>query len=131
MGRVRRMARGDPELGWAVRYANLIEASLAAFVVGGFFLNRGHFDLSYHLIGIGVGLAWVVRSEVLSRTSGAPIRGDASASSRTRLRWRPVTDGPGELSPWDRTQPLPAGFDRLPASGESGPGGWPERGRSW
>jgi O-antigen ligase len=49
---LQRATRGDAELHWARDYARMIEASLVGFIIGGMFLNRGHFDLVYHLIAI-------------------------------------------------------------------------------
>ncbi len=37
---------------WIFHYARMFEASLVAFVVGATFLNRGHFDLIYHLLAL-------------------------------------------------------------------------------
>ena len=37
---------------WVFNYSRMLEASLAGFMVGSFFLNRGHFDLIYHVFGI-------------------------------------------------------------------------------
>src|SRR5690606_15592993 len=44
---VRSLIRRNPDLEWARSYANMAEATTVGFMVGAFFLNRGHFDLSY------------------------------------------------------------------------------------
>jgi len=37
---------------WIFHYTRMFEASLVGFVVGATFLNRGHFDLFYHIVAI-------------------------------------------------------------------------------
>ena len=39
----------------------MFEASLAAFVVGGIFLNRAHFDLFYHWVALVVAFTVIAR----------------------------------------------------------------------
>jgi probable O-glycosylation ligase (exosortase A-associated) len=101
MGRVRRMARERPDLDWARPYANMIEASLAGFMLGAFFLNRGHFDLSYHLVGVGAALLFLVRSEYAQ--GPVAVTAAAKGAGPPRLRWRPATLGPSQLPRWGRT----------------------------
>jgi probable O-glycosylation ligase (exosortase A-associated) len=87
--RIRRVARLRPDLGWARNYANMVEASMAAFVIGGFFLNRGHFDLTYHVSAIATSIYFVVRVEaatpVLS-TSSVPVPAPVTSALPTP-RW--------------------------------------------
>jgi probable O-glycosylation ligase (exosortase A-associated) len=58
---VRAEARRRYHTSWIINYANMFEASLAAFVVGSTFLNRAHFDLFYH------GVALLIVFQVLAR----------------------------------------------------------------
>ncbi len=64
LGKLRKIGSLAPGAGWVREYAVMLEVSLVGFVVGGMFLNRGHFDLVYHLIAIVsafhvVALRWV------------------------------------------------------------------------
>jgi probable O-glycosylation ligase (exosortase A-associated) len=46
---------------WILSYVTMFEASLAAFVVGSFFLNRAQFDLFYHFVAIIVVFGRIAR----------------------------------------------------------------------
>ncbi len=48
--------RHIPELRWFSNYSRAIEASLAGYVIAATFLNRAHFDLLYHIVGISIAL---------------------------------------------------------------------------
>jgi putative inorganic carbon (HCO3(-)) transporter len=48
--------RRRPSAPWVGVYAGMLQASLAAYVVGSMFLNMAYFDLVYHLVGLGVSL---------------------------------------------------------------------------
>mgnify|MGYP000447856762 CR=1 FL=1 len=50
--RVRYRARHHFQTSWILSYATMLEAGLVAFVIGGTFLNRAHFDLIYHYVAI-------------------------------------------------------------------------------
>ena len=50
--RVRREAKSRYYSSWIIHYATMFEASLLTFCVGSAFLNRGHFDLLYHMIAL-------------------------------------------------------------------------------
>lgn len=58
----RRASRHDMD--WAVSGSTYLMGSLVAFVVGGVFLNRAHFDLTYHVMILGCCLDRIVRFEV-------------------------------------------------------------------
>lgn len=53
-------------LRWAANGARCLEASLVAFMVGGTFLNRAHFDLTYHLMILAFCLHRLVTHEILA-----------------------------------------------------------------
>jgi hypothetical protein len=108
MGRVRRQSEHRTDLAWARPYANLIEASICGFMVGAFFLNRGHFDLSYHLVGVAVGFAHIVRTEVetdqvTNEAAHAAEEGGFRVRREPKLQWRPATLGPSQLPRWGRS----------------------------
>jgi probable O-glycosylation ligase (exosortase A-associated) len=50
--RLRKRALEVPGGDWVFNYCRMFEATLAGFMTGSFFLNRGHFDLIYHVFGI-------------------------------------------------------------------------------
>ena len=50
LGRLRRRATRMYGTSWVIDYARMYEASLLGFMVGSTFLNRGHFDLVYHIV---------------------------------------------------------------------------------
>jgi len=49
---------------WATGACKFLMASLAAFLVGGTFLNRAHFDLTYHVIILSACLERIVNHEI-------------------------------------------------------------------
>jgi len=57
---VRRRARGNPELAFHHDAAQMVEVSLAAFLVSGAFLSLSYFDLFFHLVAITVMLKVLV-----------------------------------------------------------------------
>ena len=50
-------------LSWAENGAKFLEGSLIAFMVGGMFLNRAHFDLTYHVMILGACVLRIVTWE--------------------------------------------------------------------
>jgi len=62
--RVRREASARYFSSWIINYATMFEATLTAFVVGSAFLNRGHFDLLYHLVALVVVFGYLARQEM-------------------------------------------------------------------
>jgi len=54
---------------WFVLYAAALEVSFYGYLASGMFLNRAHFDLLYHLIGISIGVWALARREL--REAGA------------------------------------------------------------
>lgn len=57
---VLRRARGRPDLGWARDLAAMLQVSMIGYAVGGVFINRGYFDLYYHLVVIMVLVRFLV-----------------------------------------------------------------------
>ena len=64
--RVRKMARQRYHTSWILYYATMFEASLTAFVVGSFFLNRAQFDLFYHFVAVIMMFGHFARQEMQS-----------------------------------------------------------------
>jgi probable O-glycosylation ligase (exosortase A-associated) len=62
--RVRKQARQRYHTSWIINYASMFEASLVAFVIGSAFLNRAHFDLFYHWVGIILTFGILARREM-------------------------------------------------------------------
>lgn len=60
--KVLRMSQGRPDLAWAGYYARMMETTTVGFMVGAFFLNRGHFDLVYHWLALVSCLAMVAKA---------------------------------------------------------------------
>ena len=50
--KVYQIGRLRPDLEWCRHYARMMEATTLGFMVGAFFLNRGHFDLIYHWLAL-------------------------------------------------------------------------------
>ncbi len=80
-------ARAGPQV--LIDYTNMVEISLICFMFGANFLNRAHFDLTYHLVALSAVIGFVVRDElaklapplVVSRPSFGPVERGALASS--------------------------------------------------
>jgi probable O-glycosylation ligase (exosortase A-associated) len=90
--RVRAEAQRRYHTSWIINYANMFEASLAAFVVGSAFLNRAHFDLFYHWVSIVIAFGVIARREMADelrfpvRTEGG--RGELELVRRPGYRSR-------------------------------------------
>jgi probable O-glycosylation ligase (exosortase A-associated) len=80
--------RRRPAAPWVGTYAGMLQASLAAYMVGSLFLNMAYFDLAYHLVGLGVSL---------ELAAAAAPAGEVTAAEPS---------GAGE--PWWRRAPAPA-----------------------
>lgn len=80
--RLRREAQAQYYTSWILNYATMFEASLTAFVVGSFFLNRAHFDLFYHFVAIIAVFGAIARREMKEGVVEAP------AGSRGPVEWR-------------------------------------------
>jgi probable O-glycosylation ligase (exosortase A-associated) len=74
LGRVQRRARRNPAFERLGSYAQIIEASMAGYVVSGFFLSRSYFDLFYHLVAITILLSTLLRAaeRAQARSQGGP-----------------------------------------------------------
>ncbi|MBI5850158.1 MAG: putative O-glycosylation ligase, exosortase A system-associated [Planctomycetes bacterium] len=72
--RTRALARRHGDMDWAIRYANMAETSIFGFLVGGFFLNRGHFDLTYQVVGFASAIYFTARAHaVLPADAADPV----------------------------------------------------------
>ncbi|MCC7397377.1 MAG: putative O-glycosylation ligase, exosortase A system-associated [Planctomycetes bacterium] len=93
-GRVFRIGRQRIELAWAANYARMMEATTVGFMVGAFFLNRGHFDLVYHWLALVTCLVLVVQREARA----APVlAAQGRGQGRVTVRWQggPAAAGAG------------------------------------
>ena len=91
------IGRSRPDLAWAMHYARMMEATTVGFMVGAFFLNRGHFDLIYHWLALVTSLLAVsvmayrqaphIVGAVPGALAGAAARVGA-AGRRITVRWR-------------------------------------------
>jgi probable O-glycosylation ligase (exosortase A-associated) len=84
--RVYRIGRARADLAWAMDYARMMEATTVGFMVGAFFLNRGHFDLIYHWLALVTALAAVTYTAYLRAPAGA---GRKAAARRVEVGWQP------------------------------------------
>jgi probable O-glycosylation ligase (exosortase A-associated) len=90
--RARRRARRHGKV-WAAAAAQCLGASMLAFLVGGTFLNRAHFDLVYHLMAMSVALdrvlAWQIVhpnvEEAAPPAERAPARAVAESPEAARV----------------------------------------------
>jgi probable O-glycosylation ligase (exosortase A-associated) len=72
MSRLRRWNRLMRGPLWVTNFSHMVQCSVIAFLAGGTFLNRAHFDFLYHLIAISVCLELVARKEVLAQRNQGP-----------------------------------------------------------
>lgn len=94
--RVHRMSRQRPDLQWAGNYARMMEATMVGFLVGAFFLNRGHFDLIYHWLALTTALLSV--TTLAWRTAPAADGMARPLRRRIAVRW-PGLRGLGVQTP--------------------------------
>jgi probable O-glycosylation ligase (exosortase A-associated) len=66
---------------WFVAYSAAIEVAFYGYLVGAMFLNRAHFDLLYHLIGISIALNVLARAE-MREAAAAPIETEVRESGK-------------------------------------------------
>jgi len=99
--RVYRMGVTRPDFAWMRDYSRMMEATTVGFLVGAFFLNRGHFDLVYHWLALVTSLLAVSYSEY----HRAPDRaGVVTAGHRgITVRWRgALANGAARALSWQR-----------------------------
>ena len=84
--RLRRRTRGDPSLRWIFNCCDMLEVSLAGYVVSGIFLSLSYFDLYYYIVAVPSILQTMVGEGKGRRDGGAeeatlqpvPARAEAS-----------------------------------------------------
>jgi hypothetical protein len=82
--RIGRKAKREGDA-WVLPYANAVEVSLIAFMVGATFLNRAHFDLIYQLVVISAVLPRIILHErrvAKPRRKGPRLAQDVAIGSR-------------------------------------------------
>ncbi|MAF65763.1 MAG: putative O-glycosylation ligase, exosortase A system-associated [Planctomycetes bacterium] len=62
--KVRALARKRYRTSWIQNYCSMFEASLIAYLTGSVFLNRAHFDLFYHWVGLIVAFGIIARRDL-------------------------------------------------------------------
>ncbi|HEU4622580.1 MAG TPA: putative O-glycosylation ligase, exosortase A system-associated [Burkholderiaceae bacterium] len=85
LNRTRVLARRDPQLFWAGRYAAALMASILGFLTAGAFLSLAYFDLLY----VYVALAAILRREVAERVERKVTPSDAHAKALPARSARP------------------------------------------
>ncbi|GAB4145983.1 MAG: hypothetical protein Fur0037_13940 [Planctomycetota bacterium] len=91
--RVFRLSERRPDMPWLANYSRMMEATTVGFMVGAFFLNRGHFDLIYHWMALVSALSFVASSAWSRRLV------ESSGAGAVRVGWRP---SPGSAPRWGR-----------------------------
>lgn len=73
--RIRRWAKGRPELQWCHQLASMCQVSLVGYAVGGAFLSLAYFDLPYYvMIIVAATHQWVKRQAVQTEAEMVPQR---------------------------------------------------------
>ncbi|MCR9247846.1 MAG: putative O-glycosylation ligase, exosortase A system-associated [bacterium] len=91
--KIYRIGRSRPDLQWAADYSRMMEATTIGFMVGAFFLNRGHFDLIYHWFALLAGLIAVTNAELRKDPSLSMAKVRRPGDERTfAVRWRTSID---------------------------------------
>lgn len=100
--KLRRIGAQREDLGWCETYARMFEASMAGFMFGAFFLNRGHFDLTYQLFAVMTATLYVARNQL--RAAAPQVEDDgvemATADGAVRVAFR--RRAPTTLPRWGR-----------------------------
>jgi probable O-glycosylation ligase (exosortase A-associated) len=114
--RIRKMARERYHTSWILSYTTMFEASLTAFVVGSFFLNRAQFDLFYHFVAVIMMFGHFARQEMQGLlVESAPPPGGARRGPLKLARGRQIAREPA-LGGFEQTE-RSGGFRRDPALG--------------
>lgn len=87
-----------------MNYARMMEATTVGFMVGAFFLNRGHFDLCYHWLALVAALN-ISASAALHK---APVAANASGTSSSTGK-NVVVSMPGMHQPKRETLAIAGG----------------------
>lgn len=61
---LRKRLRHHPGNGKLAEYCLIVQTTLLVYMVPNFFINRQNLDLMYHVVGVGAGLAFVVRQRL-------------------------------------------------------------------
>lgn len=69
-----RKARGRADLRWAVDLAAMLQVGMIGYAIGGLFVNRGYFDVFYHLVVIMVLVRLLVKRALEKEESSAEMK---------------------------------------------------------
>jgi len=72
-GRLVRMAKGQPDFGWAEQVGSVIKVSLIGFAVGGAFLNLAYWDMPYYFMTIVVATEYWVKERLAEESKRAVV----------------------------------------------------------
>lgn len=88
--RLYRIGRSRLDLQWAADYSRMMEATTVGFMVGAFFLNRGHFDLIYHWFALLAGLITVTHAAYRADPQLSMTKRSGAGGRSISMRWRPA-----------------------------------------
>ena len=71
LGRIHRRARDNLDLAWMADFARMIQGSLVAYVVSGFFLSLCYFDLFFLLVAATAAMSVLLQSELRRQRAAA------------------------------------------------------------
>lgn len=84
--------RRSKELRWMFYYSRAIEASLCGYVIAATFLNRAHFDLLYHIVGVSLSLD-LIAARAQQKLSSRKVRKESSSRAEEGPAPNPLSDG--------------------------------------
>jgi putative inorganic carbon (HCO3(-)) transporter len=93
--RLQKQARFDASKSWIRNYAAAIEVATYGYLVAGMFLNRAHFDLLYHVIGMTVALDRLARVDLASTDAAAAAALPAAAGGAVERDAEPLPAAAG------------------------------------
>lgn len=68
--KLKKISFSAPEYQWVNSYSNMLQIGLIAYMVGGIFLGRAYFDLSYHIVAMVVILRVLVQRQMNNNQAG-------------------------------------------------------------
>jgi len=69
LNKLKKTFNDNPSYKWICNYADMLQVSIIAYMIGGTFLGRAYFDLFYHLVVIAVILKVLARNELSLSTN--------------------------------------------------------------
>lgn len=101
--RLRKMAKLRPDMAWCRNYGNMIEATTLAFMIGGTFLNRAHFDLIWHWMAVTTATLLIAKAQ-LRQTEDVIVEDPGTTGVRPARSAQPRSGGLARpATVWSRT----------------------------